>query len=57
MHTFGNAAELIIAVIAALERHERRGQASIAGSIIGNILLVLGTVDLVRRDKVLASNG
>ena len=40
--TFGNAAELIIAVIALSKGLSGLVKASIAGSIIGNILLVLG---------------
>src|SRR5438067_5609983 len=40
--TFGNAAELIIAVIALSKGLSSVVKASIAGSIIGNILLVLG---------------
>jgi Ca2+:H+ antiporter len=40
--TFGNAAELIIASIALLQGHIGVVKASITGSIIGNILLVLG---------------
>src|ERR1700724_3388148 len=40
--TFGNAAELIIAGIALLKGHTSVVKASITGSIIGNILLVLG---------------
>src|SRR5438045_3929958 len=40
--TFGNAAELIIAGIALLKGHTGVVKASITGSIIGNILLVLG---------------
>jgi Ca2+:H+ antiporter len=40
--TFGNAAELIIAVVALRERHVALVKASITGSIIGNLLLVLG---------------
>ena len=40
--TFGNAAELIIAVIALSKGLNSVVKASIAGSIIGNILLVLG---------------
>jgi len=40
--TFGNAAELIIAVIALREGHLALVQASITGSIVGNLLLVLG---------------
>ena len=40
--TFGNAAELIIAVIALSQGLSGVVKASIAGSIIGNILLVLG---------------
>ncbi len=40
--TFGNAAELIIALVALRERHVALVKASITGSIIGNLLLVLG---------------
>src|SRR5207248_3046552 len=42
--TFGNAAELIIALLALAQGPAmyRRVKASITGSIIGNILLVLG---------------
>jgi len=40
--TFGNAAELIIAVIALSKGPSSVVKASIVGSIIGNILLVLG---------------
>ncbi|MBF0404038.1 MAG: calcium/proton exchanger [Nitrospirae bacterium] len=40
--TFGNAAELIIAIIAIKEGMFSVVKASITGSIIGNILLVLG---------------
>jgi Ca2+:H+ antiporter len=40
--TFGNAAELIIAGIALYKGHTSVVKASITGSIIGNILLVLG---------------
>jgi Ca2+:H+ antiporter len=40
--TFGNAAELIIAVVALGEGHVALVKASITGSIIGNLLLVLG---------------
>ena len=40
--TFGNAAELIIAVMALSKGLSSVVKASIAGSIIGNILLVLG---------------
>lgn len=40
--TFGNAAELIIAVVALRQGHVELVKASIAGSIIGNLLLVLG---------------
>jgi Ca2+:H+ antiporter len=40
--TFGNAAELIIAGIALYKGHIGVVKASITGSIIGNILLVLG---------------
>ena len=40
--TFGNAAELIIAVVALHKRHVALVKASITGSIVGNLLLVLG---------------
>ena len=40
--TFGNAAELIIAVVALRNGHVELVKASITGSIIGNLLLVLG---------------
>src|SRR4051794_41375871 len=40
--TFGNAAELIIALFALFQGFDAVVKASIAGSIIGNVLLVLG---------------
>src|SRR3954471_8154895 len=40
--SFGNAAELIIAIIALQAGHIDVVKASITGSIIGNLLLVLG---------------
>jgi Ca2+:H+ antiporter len=40
--TFGNAAELIIAFVALGEGHVALVKASITGSIVGNLLLVLG---------------
>ncbi len=40
--TFGNAAELIIALVALRNGHVELVKASITGSIIGNLLLVLG---------------
>ena len=40
--TFGNAAELIIAIVALRSGHIELVKASITGSIIGNLLLVLG---------------
>jgi Ca2+:H+ antiporter len=40
--TFGNAAELIIAVVAIRRGHVGLVKASITGSIVGNLLLVLG---------------
>ena len=52
--TFGNAPELIIAFFALLEGLQEVVKASIVGSIIGNILLVMGAAMLVggfRRDK------
>ena len=52
--TFGNAPEIIIAAFALGEGLHEVVKASIAGSILGNILLVLGASMLVgglRRDK------
>jgi Ca2+:H+ antiporter len=52
--TFGNAPELIIAFFALKEGLQEVVKASIVGSIIGNILLVLGAAMLVgglRREK------
>jgi Ca2+:H+ antiporter len=52
--TFGNAPELIIAFFALLEGLQEVVKASIVGSIIGNILLVLGASMLVgglRRER------
>jgi Ca2+:H+ antiporter len=52
--TFGNAPELIIAFFALNEGLQEVVKASIVGSIIGNILLVLGAAMLVgglKRDK------
>jgi Ca2+:H+ antiporter len=40
--TFGNAAELIIAIVALRAHHLEVVKASITGSIIGNLLLVFG---------------
>src|SRR5260221_7018120 len=40
--TFGNAAELIIAIAALRAHHAEVVKASITGSIIGNLLLVFG---------------
>ncbi|HZR23837.1 MAG TPA: calcium/proton exchanger [Vicinamibacterales bacterium] len=40
--TFGNAAELIIAIVALNNHHVALVKASITGSIVGNLLLVLG---------------
>jgi Ca2+:H+ antiporter len=40
--TFGNAAELIIAIVALGRGHVALVKASITGSIVGNLLLVLG---------------
>ena len=47
--TFGNAAELIIALVALRAGCYDVVKASLTGSIIGNILLVLGAVDPRRR--------
>jgi Ca2+:H+ antiporter len=44
--TFGNAAELIIALAALRAGLDDVVKASIAGSIVGNILLVLGAAML-----------
>jgi Ca2+:H+ antiporter len=52
--TFGNAPELIIAFFALLEGLQEVVKASIVGSIIGNILLVMGVAMVVggwKRDK------
>ena len=52
--TFGNAPELIIAFFALLEGLQEVVKASIVGSILGNILLVMGAAFLVGglpRDK------
>jgi Ca2+:H+ antiporter len=52
--TFGNAPELIIALFALAAGLQEVVKASIAGSIIGNVLLVLGASMLVgglRRDR------
>lgn len=52
--TFGNAAELIIAVIALYKGLNEIVQASLTGSILGNLLLVGGAAMLVggwRREK------
>ena len=40
--TFGNAAEMIIALVALHQGHLELVKASITGSIVGNLLLVLG---------------
>jgi Ca2+:H+ antiporter len=45
--TFGNAPELIIALFALIEGLQEVVKASIIGSILGNILLVLGAAMLV----------
>jgi Ca2+:H+ antiporter len=45
--TFGNAPELIIAFIALLEGLQEVVKASLVGSIVGNILLVLGAAMFV----------
>jgi Ca2+:H+ antiporter len=52
--TFGNAPELIIAFFALVEGLQEVVKASIVGSIIGNILLVMGAAMVVggrKRDK------
>ncbi len=62
--SFGNAAELIIALVALHDGHVDLVKASITGSIIGNLLLVLGLSCLVgglgrrtqRFNKTAASN-
>ncbi len=50
--TFGNAAELIIALAALHKGLYDVVKASLTGSIIGNILLVLGAAFLSRRAEV-----
>src|SRR4029453_13957339 len=45
--TFGNAPELIIAFFALIEGLQEVVKASIVGSVIGNVLLVLGAAMLV----------
>ncbi len=45
--TFGNAPELIIAFFALLEGLQEVVKASIVGSVVGNVLLVLGAAMLV----------
>src|SRR5512142_1387729 len=45
--TFGNAAEIIIGLTALAAGLPEVVQASIAGSIVGNVLLVLGTAMLI----------
>jgi Ca2+:H+ antiporter len=45
--TFGNAAELIIAIVAINHHHVSLVKASITGSIVGNLLLVLGAAFFV----------
>ena len=49
--TFGNAPELIIALFALGQGLQEVVKASIVGSIIGNMLLVLGRGDAGRRDR------
>ena len=52
--TFGNAAELILALVALKHGHQEVVKASLTGSIIGNTLLVLGVAMImggVRREK------
>src|SRR5262245_35081836 len=52
--TFGNAPELIIAFFALLEGLQEVVKASLVGSVIGNVLLVMGAAMLVggiSRDK------
>src|SRR5262245_22892173 len=44
--TFGNLAELIIAIVALRAGHAEVVKASLTGSIIGNVLLVLGAAFL-----------
>jgi Ca2+:H+ antiporter len=45
--TFGNAAELIIAIVALRANHIEVVKASITGSIIGNLLLVFGASSFI----------
>jgi Ca2+:H+ antiporter len=63
--TFGNAAELIIAIVALSAGYHDLVKASITGSIIGNILLVFGAGALyggikfssLKFDRIAASTG
>lgn len=49
--SFGNAPEVIIAVLAVAENLPEVVRGSMAGSVIGNILLVLGAALLLGRDN------
>src|SRR5438552_1977284 len=49
--TFGNATELIIAIVAVLNGEVDVVRSSLIGSIIGNLLLVLGLSTLVGGTK------
>ena len=49
--TFGNAPELIIALFALAEGLQEVVKASIIGSIIGNVLLVLGAAMVAGRGR------
>ncbi len=50
--SLGNAAELIIALVALRAGLHDVVKASLTGSILGNILLVLGAVHVCRGDKI-----
>lgn len=52
--TFGNAAELVLALVALQHGHQEVVKASLTGSILGNTLLVLGVAMVaggIRREK------
>ncbi|CAG8596224.1 5795_t:CDS:2, partial [Racocetra fulgida] len=55
--TFGNAVELIIAIVALVKGQIRVVQASVLGSVLSNILLVLGTCFLCGGISVMLKSG
>ena len=54
--TFGNAPELIIALFALNAGLHEVVKASLVGSILGNVLLVLGAVDVRRRPRAASAS-